>query len=300
MTGSDIVDSSEGAAPSLLLDNHSGPTAARYDAVMVFALPRSGSSALCDGLSLWLRQQGFTAENWEEFLAPQKYLTASETGYTIRSLQQDTVPFGAETIWLSSRPSTPHVVRAKMALWQQHRVDHMIVSKLMPFDLRDGADLLINQMVLGDDRVLKLGINRMDVGNALISWLIGMHHGIWYGSAVDIMDRLQRPIEPIMVSADLLQRYVNLVQQHNHWLWYSADRLDRILWFHDLRDLHIPELGFRGILPTKIQLTPMDHEARARRCFANADEVLACAHELEIALRPLISNVLELCQRRGW
>jgi hypothetical protein len=264
----------------------------KYDSIVVFGNYRYGSTVLCDLVHNCMESQGVESIELNEYLHSNKYLAQTEEhGLVSRSLIVDRIPFGKAHISFIEGQPPKHLVRSKLEHWQQLRRSRFVIFKISPDDFHNGNDDLIYQYVINDPRVYKLGLNRAAINHAIVSYAISIYHNVWNENAAKLQELWQTEVQPVEVSARFLQDYVNLIMQHNTWLYFNSDKLRDIAWFEDLSDLRLPDLGFNGFSSTKIAKHPIDHVTRARKYFTNADDLLSAADLLQTQLKPLIDNV---------
>lgn len=263
----------------------------RYDCIAICGCFRFGSTALAQKISQFCIDNGRQALFLNEIFTNHHFLATATMG--IESLPMDTLPFGDDprAVRAVMGPRPDSLFRAKLA-WLRDNMSHTkMIIKLDPDDWLGTNGMLLEEFVLDNPRVYALGLNREDVDNAIISYLIGIHFNFWNFGAGDLMVEYGREVCPVAVTAADVQPMVDLILQHNNWLWYMRHRLDRLVWFDQLEGLRIPEIGLVDDVEDWSVRHPVPHDARLVKYFTNHGDVADFARAARHNLTGIISAV---------
>lgn len=275
-----------------------------HDTFIVVGCFRFGSTALAHMIDDWIRA------NWElhmrptlflnEFLSLHHYANKTEKGFGMGYMTEDYLPFGdsGKSLNLTMvRPAPPHVMRNKLAWINRMKASHKIIIKLDPSDWdKHGAELL-EKHLLNDPRSYKLGLCRQDVGNAMISFCIGIDFGIWNMNRDEYDQELTKTIVKKNCRLENMQNFCNTVLSHLNWLLYSADMLNTMVWYDQLDDLQIAQIEFSKIKHDKgIIKNPMSHADRCRLYYNNGEDVIQLANRFQAQMDPLLLEVRKATQ----
>ena len=250
----------------------------KFNTIAVFSNYRYGSSAICNILRNFAVSVGRPVYDWSEYLTEMTRVVSTVDGYkTI--IGERRLAFGKDLISVNNDPQPRHITRVKLDTWDRARKDSLIVFKIMPQDFEEGNDSLIYDRILSDPKVYKIGLNREDVSNAAISFLVGHQHEIWHGTKEQFEDWWKLDVRPIPVDHDLLQFYAKHVSRHNMWLDHATHLLDEIVWFDELGALDLPNIGLHGF------------RDRANRYFTDPDDLLRFLEAFQSEMQPLIDSL---------
>lgn len=269
----------------------------RYDCVAICGCFRFGSTALAQKITQFFIDKGRPALFLNEIFTNHHFLSHGDDGQLrIESLPMDTLPFGndprAVRAVIGPRPDS--LFRAKLAWLSQNMSHTKMIIKLDPDDWLGTNGELLEEFVLDNPRVYAIGLNREDVDNAIISYLIGTHFNFWNFGAGDLMAEYGREVVPVSVVAADVQGILDLILLHNNWLWYMRDRLDRLVWFDRLETLRIPEIGLVDDVVTWTVRHPVPHKDRLVKYFTNPVDVA----EFAAAARHNLSGLIDAVKQR--
>lgn len=265
-----------------------------YDCIAVCGCFRFGSTALGQKLAQFCVDNGYRTRFLNEFFTMHHYLaTNDENGLHATSLPMDFIPFGGDQRAIRSTMAARNdsIFRAKITWLRQNMSRYKLVLKLDPDDWIGSNGEMLEDFIFGNPRVYKLGLNRQDVGNAIISYLIGIHFGFWNFGSGTIIDEYDKTVKPVQIVSDDLQPMVDLLLLHNNWLWYMRDRLDGLVWHDQIEHLRLPGIGLISDIDSYSAKHPIPHEKRLQKYFINHEEVGSFAAAAQANLNELISEV---------
>lgn len=243
----------------------------RYQAVCVFASPRSGSNLICEQLTAAIRPLADKpVVNLYEYLSPHHYV--SPDGHAI-------------TVDLHGRMQRPTDTGLDLRrLRNLSRMDDRIpVFKILPRDIcRLNLDL-IEATIFDRRSTFKICLNRWDIANQILSYFIGEATGFWHSNQGG---GHQRSI--IEVSDHLMEKLGNEITAHYLWHAENRDRYDMVVWYHELERMTYPMLlGHDRPLPASQTKINTDHIQTARGCIVNANRLIEFAKGVEQELSKL-------------
>lgn len=267
----------------------------RHDVIAICGCFRFGSTALANTMAQFTRDSGYPVTYLNEFFAGHHYLGYGDDGHLrAMTLPVDYVESDGNHPNLRTtmvRPLPDVLFRAKMEWLRGSMGSTKIVLKIDPADWAGPNGLELERFILGDTRVYAMGLNRADVGNAIISYLMGRHFNLWNMDEAELAAEHGKQIVPVEADLAIMQEMYDAMLLHNNWLWYMSDRLDRLVWHDQVEDLVIPEIGLASPASIWTRRNGMPHGERARRYFTNHGTVTRMADEVQSALDGLIGSV---------
>lgn len=257
--------------------------------LVVFGSWRFGTSALCDMIHNHVTWLGIDSVNLSEYLGCNHY-QRDVNGVSTHSVIRESIPFADGSVSLIRRPTPTYLVRSKLRHLDAHERRFFII-KMGAEDLLEGNDVPIYDHLINDGSVIKIGLNRRDVGAALISLAMGDYFNIWSYDRSELDRRLGESITPKEIRLGSLRSYSEQVLWHNDWLHSNLDLLDQLVWFDQLPTPTIEAIGMSGEARTYYAKNHMPHRERALRYFTNGEELLRYCDEFEEAMRPLIDRL---------
>ena len=167
-------------------------------------------------------------------------------------------------------------------------------GRSVPSAFQGPSGLLIRDQLLSNPRVFKVGLNRQDVGNAMISYAIGYHFNFWNFGPAMLQMEYDKAVEPVKAAADPLQGYVNDMVLHNTWLLHNMGMLQGMVWCDQLGSVDIPAMGMQGYNKTWVTAHHVPHVQRVQRYFTNHAQLLDLANAVERNMAELIGEVRRL------
>jgi hypothetical protein len=241
-----------------------------YKAVCIFAIARTGSDLLCDQIGLGLQiAHGINSVELNELLGPQQVISAENRPWWI----------GLKKTYFNDIPLSRRPIPGPMSLDRLHRLPSIIDSGCMPvFKLFTSIDITefnyqtIRKMIIDNDEVYKICLNRKDTKQQLLSWCIAVVTNIFHSRGIgrgDTMDDAVHEIE--------LHRIVHEAKQYlEHWIWHqqNAYLCHKQVWYEDLLTESYDELGFSAsqVITKSVKITH-DHVEKCRRHISNHQEV---------------------------
>jgi hypothetical protein len=270
-----------------------------YDCVVVLGCFRFGSTALATMIKNWYNEHGYGCLYLQEYFTGHHYVVERNGQYVPSAFPDDNVWFGDDQQgkWLrltTQRPMPPYLMQSKLDWLVQRMADNKIVIKIDPPDLQGPGGLLIRDQLLSNPRVFKLGLNRQDVGNAMISYAIGYHFNFWNFGPEMLKMEYEKSVEPVKAAADPLQVYVNDMVLHNTWLLHNMGMLQGMVWCDQLGRVDIPAMGMQNYSKTWVTAHHVPHDQRVQRYFTNHAQLLDLANAVERNMAELIDEVRRL------
>jgi hypothetical protein len=273
-----------------------------HDIIAIMGCFRFGSTALGSLFKHWYDKNRALHQRpplfLNEFLVNHHYITKHGNALHMGYLSEDRLAFGDRTQdhtpWLeltAVRPPPPHVMEAKLRWLKQTQRTHMISMKLDPMDWEAHGAALLDQYLLSDPRTFRIGLCRQDVGNAMISYAVGVHFNFWNYNQEEYQREISRPIEPITLKIHTVQIFCNAVLSHLNYLLYAANTLDSMVWYNQLTDLIIPKIGLIHESESWLYKNPMEHHTRAHKYFTNAQDVINLATDFQAQMDPVLEEV---------
>ena len=261
----------------------------KYNSIVVFSNYRTGSTALCNILANFIQQQNTPVFLWMEYLLNNLYLTEKYGGLQVDAMKSGSFAYGPGNIYVAKRPVPYHIVQSTLKFFNKARLNNFVIFKVMPDDFLNGNDKLLMDYILKDDTIFKIGLNREDTYNTIISSveaaLTNQHH-IIKDQPIAKSDIIQQ-----IVPSHIINRTVDNIIQHHTWLFYNHFLLNQIIWYDELSNLSISDLGLHHFAETMFLKNTADHSTRATTHFLNSDEFLKCASVLHNEILPLVENV---------
>jgi hypothetical protein len=266
-----------------------------HDVAAVIGCFRFGSTALSKIFRLWFsehrhfHQKGSLFLN--EFFVDHHYVSKNTFGLKIDYLTEDRLEFGDD--WLSltnQRPARHDVMERKLRWLNRQKKENMISLKLDPEDWSSHGAALLEQYLLNDPRCFKVGLCRQDIGNAMISYAIGMNFNFWNFTESEFQAEIAKPITPTKVKIRDLQDFANAVLSHLNHLLYT-DQLDAMVWYDQLQNVNLPNIGMFNRHCDGLYKNPIPHEERVTRYFTNGEELIGLAKAFQSQMDPLLAEV---------
>ena len=261
----------------------------KYNSIVIFCNYRTGSTALCDILSNFIRKHGTPVFNWGEYLTTNLYLTDSNIGLQTHGIQANHYLYAGGAIRLAERPIPVHILQAKIDIFNRIRKDHFVVFKIMPDDFLNGNHDIINKDILADDSIYKIGLTREDTDNLIISNIAAGLTGTWH----KIRNIDQSPVitEKKSVPFKMIDDTVKNTIMHNTWLFYQYIKLNKIVWYDELNSLNIDELGLHNYSESIFLKDDKSHISRCEEYLLDSEEFLSCVKKIHQDIMPIIQNV---------
>ena len=266
----------------------------KYDAIVVFGNYRYGSTALCNILHNFFTSNGVNAFNWSEYLSMNQYITPVDSSLVSKSIKLNYIPYSTDVIKLAERPIPSFIVKSKLEFFNKIKKKNFVIFKIAPDDFKNGNDSLISEHILNNDRIYKIGLNRKDVKNAIISNLIGGYFNIWTANKEEYQASYTSDAKKRTISLEYLNKITHNIILHNTWLYLNYSKLDKIVWFDELPNLTIPDIGLYKFSDSIYEINTYTHEDRARRYFNDSDELLRVLDIFDEEMQPLIQNVINV------
>lgn len=244
---------------------------------------------LCDILANFIRSHHVPVFNWAEYLTTNLYLVDSFIGLQTTGMVIGQIPYGDGWISVTDRPIPSHIVQSKLEFFNSVRKKNFVIFKIMPDDLLNGNDKLITDYILNDDSIFKIGLNREDTDNIIISTIVCGLTGVWHN--IENQSTTVPDIEKKPTTAYAINDIVKKIIMHNTWLFYNHKLLNQIIWYDELHDLHIDEMGLHSFSKSIFLQSQLSHKERADKFVIDSKEFLECAEKLHKDIIPLVENV---------
>lgn len=266
-----------------------------YDCIAICGCFRFGSTALAQKIARFLQDNQQPALFLNEFFTGHHFLTHTDEGQLIiDSLEYDWLAFGNEgrgVRTILQRPIPDNLFRSKLDWLRQSMSKTKMVLKLDPSDWQGSNGSMLEEFILDNPRVYTLGLNRQDVGNAMISYLIGTQFNFWNYPKHMIVDEYDKEVHQLPANTDDMQSFIDHMLLHNNWLWYMRDRLDKLIWYDEIEHLRIPEIGLHQDISTWADKHHVSHAERVRKYFTNPSDVLRIAADVQTNFNGIIESV---------
>lgn len=265
-----------------------------YDLVLICGCFRFGSTALAQKMAQFFMDHGHATLFLNEFFTAHHYLTNNDgEGLKMATIPRDFIPFGDDAKGVRSTMAARQdgLFRAKLDWLRGNMGIFKLVVKVDPDDWLGTNGEMLERCLLDNPRVYRIGLNRQDVGNAIISFLISTHFGFMNFGSDSIMSEYSKPVQPVTVKAADVQPMVDLLLSHNNWLWHMRHRLDRLIWHDEIEGLRLPDIGMDTDTASLSARHPVPHDQRLRKYFINHEEVAAFAAAAQANLDGLVSEV---------
>lgn len=266
-----------------------------YDCVAICGCFRYGSTALASKINRWIKSHGHASLWLNEFFAGHHFLIENPTGdLVIEDVPMNWIPLAGsnrKVVTSMQRPIPEHLMRLKIGWLTQTMTNRKMVIKLDPSDWSGESGRLLEDFVFGNPRVYPIGLNRQDVGNAMISYVIGEKFNFWIYNEDEFRSEWSKPVTPIAVAEYEMQVIYSEMLLHNNWLWYSRDHIPRLVWYDEIPGLTIPEIGMQADPGTWSYKHHVPHGERAAKYFTNHDAVMQMAADMQHALDGIIRSV---------
>lgn len=284
--------------------NHKQEFLGHHDIFIVVGSFRFGSTALALMIDDWIRY------NWDlhmrpslflnEFLSQNHFVVKTNKGYGMEYMDGDVIPFGrtGQNLNLAKvRPPPPHLMRNKLIWLRKMMETHKITFKLDPPDWQAHGTELLEKYLLNDPRSYKIGLCRQDVGNAMISYCIGMDFDMWNFDRETYAQQIAKPIEKKLCRIENIQAFANTVLTHLNWLLYSADTLDAMVWYDQLGNLTMSNIEFSRVRhDQELIKIPMTHVDRCSYYYTNGDDLVDMTNAFQDKMDPLLAEVRKVTQ----
>lgn len=255
-----------------------------FNAICIFASPRSGSNLLVEQLSNGLMfKHGINAKPLYEYLSPHNHITDTfECVYIDRE-------------HVLQRPFTNGMDLYRLENLAQYYMNGVFpVFKIFQQDLSIGNRSHIHRHILNDPTVYKICLNRTDIVNQILSYCIGMSTGVWHirEGSTPIKDRIWRTYE---VPAKMLNDIGSSIMLHQLWHAEQARQYcNKIVWYHELNDTNWPDLGLScaDFTSTDLVKSTHNHMDIAAMSILNFDEVYNYAKMIDNNLQQIIKGLL--------
>ena len=266
----------------------------KYDSVAVCGCWRFGTTAVSSKITEHLRKNGHATEELDEFFAGHQYYTRDSVGHLKTNFMPDNylmLGSGDGLDILVSRPIAPGLFLSKMAWLNRQVLTTKVVFKIDPPDWNGQYAASMEKSILENRRVYKIGVNRKDVGNALISCLIGKFFNFWNHDRETLNVEYNKPVIPVTVEMKHVYEIFDAMITHNHWLWCEKERIDKLVWYDEIENLRIPEMGLVDDIECWSAKHRSLHYDRAKKYFINYEDVIHMANTVQHNLDGLIESV---------
>lgn len=264
----------------------------KYDSIVIFGNYRTGSTTLCDILCNYIKDNGKKCFNWSEYLSSNQYVIKDKhDGLRTKSMCVDYINYQEGRVRLAERPAQEHIVESKLKFFREIKKNTFTIFKISPDDFKNENYKLIDEYIMKDDRIFKIGLNREDIANSIISLAIGANFNIWNSNFSEHIEAYKAEVTKVKVSLLFLDNCVRNIIAHNTWLYYNHNNLNQIVWFNELTHLNIPELGLLNFSKSKYDKIPFTHADRVNKYFLNKEEFLNFIEEAEREISPIVQNV---------
>jgi hypothetical protein len=263
-----------------------------FKGICIFAYGRSGSTLLCEQLANALRvKHQLNTKSLYEILTPHCVLTP------------DFKELAVDMTGLNERP-----FRTSLDLYRLERVEDIISSDIFPIFKIFSSDMthdnkdVMDRIIVNNSNIFKISLNRADVVNQYLSWMISCVTGVWHHYDFDDPNHTidknngysnDRSIPPSNKhNADL--NYAKYIASGVllHYMWHfevGYRKCNQTVWYDQLFNTDYPELGISktDLIESQLKMNE-SHIETLHQCFKNADEIIDIAKRLESSIKPML------------
>ena len=263
-----------------------------YKGICIFAYGRSGSTILCEQLANAIKiNHGYDTRSLYEILTPHCVLTP------------DFKELAVDMTGLNERP-----FRTSLDLYRLERVEDIISSGIFPIfkifssDMTHNNKDVMDQLVVNNPNIFKISLNRADVVNQYLSWMISCATGVWLHYDFNdpnhsisknngyIDDRSVPPNNKRHADLNYAKYIASGVLLHYMWHFeVGYQKCNQTVWYDQLFNTDYPDLGISKNDLIESQLKMNDsHIETLHQCFSNADDIIKIAKRLENSVSPML------------
>ena len=255
-----------------------------FNAICIFASPRSGSNLLVEQLSNGLQfKHGTNAKPLYEYLSPHNHINDA-----------------FECVYIDKEHVLQRPFTNGMDLYRLEKLAHYYTTGVFPVfkifqqDMSTSNRLHIQRHILNDPTVYKICLNRADIINQILSYCIGMSTGVWHSrtGSMPIKDRIWRKYE---VSVTMLNDIGSSIMLHQLWHAEQARQYcNKIVWYHELNNTDWSDLNLActDLISTSLVKSNHNHIDTAAMAISNFDEVHNYAKMIDSNLQQIIKGLL--------
>jgi len=251
-----------------------------YKGICIFAYGRSGSTILCEQLAHAIKtKHNLNAIPLYEILTPHcvhtpdhKELVVDNTGILDRPL--------------ATQLGLDRIERL------QDTIDSGVfpVFKIFSTDLTPENRYLTERVIMNNPEIYKISLNRADVTNQFLSWLISCATGVWHhyeGDSKDELEQFNKKYTPSNSYSRSIAAGILL-----HYMWHfevGFKKCNQTVWYDKLFDVDYPELGITAsdLIETQTKMN-FNHIEAGQKCLGNFEYLLELAERLEVSVQPML------------
>lgn len=260
--------------------------------ICIFAYGRSGSTLLCEQLAHSAKDKfGLDAKSLYEILTPHCVLSP------------DFKELAVDMTGLNERP-----FRTSLDLYRLERVEDIISSGVFPVFKIFSSDMThfnkdaMDRLVINNPSIFKISLNRADVMNQYLSWMISCATGVWHHYDFNdpnhsvaknngyIDDRSAPPAAKQTANLTYAKYIASGVLLHFMWHFEVGYRkCNQTVWYDQLFATDYPMLGItqHDLIESQLKMNE-SHVETLYQCFNNADDILNIAKRLEKSVKPML------------
>lgn len=260
--------------------------------ICIFAYGRSGSTLLCEQLAHAAKDKfGLDAKSLYEILTPHCVLTP------------DFKELAVDMTGLNERP-----FRTSLDLYRLERVEDIISSGIFPIFKIFSSDMThfnkdaMDRLIINNPSIFKISLNRADVMNQYLSWMISCATGVWHHYDFNdpdhsvaknngyIDDRSAPPAVKQTANLTYAKYIASGVLLHFMWHFEVGYRkCHQTVWYDQLFTTDYPMLGItqNDLIESQLKMNE-SHVETLYQCFNNADDILNIAKRLESSVKPML------------
>jgi hypothetical protein len=161
---------------------------------------------------------------------------------------------------------------------------------------------VMDRLVINNPDIYKISLNRADVINQYLSWMISCATGVWHHYDFNdprhslsknngyINDRSTPPVNKVKADLSYAKYIASGVLLHYMWhfeIGYS--KCNQTVWYDQLFTTDYPNLGISkgDLIESQLKMNET-HIETTYQCFSNAEELIDIAKRLESSVKPML------------
>ena len=251
--------------------------------ICIFAYGRSGSTLLCEQLAHAIKtKHGIDARPLYEILTPHCVHTPDHKELVV------------DNTGILSRPLPTQLGFDRLERLEETIKDGVFpVFKIFSSDLTPENRYLTERIIMKNPSIYKICLNRADVTNQFLSWMISCSTGVWHHYADTLKDELVNVNNKYTPSHAYSKSIAAGILLHYMWHFEVGYRTcQQTVWYDKLFEIDYPELGLvaADIIETQTKMN-VNHLDAARKCLGNYDEMIDLTNRLEQSVRPMLERL---------
>lgn len=257
----------------------------RYKGLIVFAAPRTGSTHVVEMLTEVLAKK----------YPLEKFKNLYEVFESSSAFTPEWDPITIDRYEWITRPYINGVLHQRIAQLAKSKIFPVFKIFMQDFE---GRNYDLYDRHFGSDVYNKIILNRYDTRAQVISYVLSKHTNIWHVRDDASMDKY---INAVSQQFEVDLAHVHYIGRNiiNLYAWQLFNHSMPCIWYEDLPDIEIPELGisYADLQSYQSQQKKMNsrHADLLHRCASNANDVICEIDKLERS----ISKVRDIVRKRN-